>query len=93
MILNFFSSPFMDDFEKRYCAKIKNKNLYFWGLILYGLFPSLIILVLLTGGGILIEIYNPIVFNYSVLIIIVSFLYCFKKAFLMIDKYNKTHWL
>ena len=89
-VLKMFCSHFLDDFEKSYCEKIKNKNLYFFGLLFYGFFITLFIPLILSSGIVFnSEIRN--ILNYDILIIIVTFLFCFKVSSLKMDKHRETH--
>jgi len=92
LILKMYCSYFLNDFEKKYCKKITNQYIYFLGLFFYGLILTLVFPIILSGGT-LISSETKGLFNYFILIVIFNALFCLKKAFLMMDEYNKTHWL
>lgn len=89
IILNNYCTYCLDNFEKKYCEKIKNRNLYFLGLVLYSFSITLAIPIILTSGYLL-NYSNPTVFNYFILIVITTLIYCLKKAFLKMDNFRKT---
>ena len=92
LILKMYCSHLFNDFEEKYCKKIKNRNLYFFLLLFYNFFLTLFFPLILSGVAMLDGTIKNIV-NWDMVIIIITFLYCLKKAFLMMDNYNKTHWL
>lgn len=92
IILKFCCIYFLNDFEKKYSEKIKNQTMYFFGLFFYGLFCTLFILIVLSEG-VLIFIISKAVINYYVLTAIFTSLFCLIKAFIMLDKHSKVHWL
>jgi hypothetical protein len=92
LILKMYCTYFLNDFEKKYCKKITNQYFYFICLFFYGLILTLVFPIILSGGA-FISSETTWLFNYFILILIFTALFCFKKAFLMMDEYNKTHWL
>lgn len=78
--------------KKNIVKKITNQYLYFLCLFLYGLILTLVFPLILSGGA-FISSETTWLFNYFILIMIFTALFCFKRVFLMMDEYNKTHWL
>lgn len=90
LILKKLCSGLMNTFEKKYLEKIKNRHAYFFSLLFYNFFATLIFPILISGGAMIDETIENII-NWDILIMIITFLYCYSKASSMMFKHKKAH--
>ena len=91
LILKTICSGLMNSFEKKNLEKIKNRHVYFFSLLFYNFFVTLLFPIVISGGA-MIDVTIEKIINWDILIMIITFLYCYNKASSMMFKHKKTHY-